>query len=95
MKSIDTNMLRTNAKAYMDCVNYCRDMLSRMDSAHVEMDAHWKGGAHEGYMTTYDGVVKPSINSMIEGCEICHDNLNAYADVCDERDMMDQRAFGQ
>ena len=95
MKSIDTGALRANAKAYMDCVEYCSNMLTRMDREHGEMVHHWQGGAQQGYMQTYDGVVKPAIEKMIEGCTTCCENLIAYAEVCDERDQADKAAFGQ
>ena len=94
MKSINTALLRSDAQAYADCIEYCGNMLTRMDSAHLEMDEHWQGGARQGYNETYEGVVKPSINALIAGCNTCRDNLIEYARICDERDDADRTAFG-
>ena len=93
--AIDHAELRSCATTYQRACEEIARFKADIDRTNANMSGYWKGGAFDGYMATYNDVVCPAIDAMEKGMSTCCENLNNYANVVEERDAADDRAFRQ
>jgi len=93
MISVTPDELRVQARVYLDAREMIVEAKRKVDEMNRQMGQQWRGEAFQAYLGQFDQLAH-HVRGFNELLGRMYQQLNHYADVNQERDRADARAFG-